>query len=159
MVSVGIIGGHEAAQTHSIMEGLRISPERVIETASGKPKKFDVLVVIGTLDIPCIRKHIELLTEKEILLINADDKSIYPLLQNSKAGFITYGFNSKACITASSVGDNGSNTVQVCVQRSFKNFYKKTIVQQEFAIYLGEKTYNIYSVLAAVSAGLYIYEG
>lgn len=65
------------------------------------------------------------------LVVNADEEINLNLLQETNGKVITYGFNSKSTITASSVKEDG---VLLCVQRNIENLEGKNIELQEFNI-------------------------
>jgi len=62
--------------------------------------------------------------ENSCLIINADADHVF-----AHRGAISYGFNGKASVTASSVADGA---MQVCVQRGFKTLGGKVFEPQEF---------------------------
>ena len=64
-------------------------------------------------------------------IINSDIKENLPLLDNLDLTLITYGYNQKATITASSVEENKR---MLCLQRSIKNVYQKEVEPQEIEI-------------------------
>lgn len=65
------------------------------------------------------------------LVVNADEEINLNLLQETNGKVITYGFNSKSTVTASSVKEDG---VLLCVQRNIENLEGKNIELQEFNI-------------------------
>ena len=69
-----------------------------------------------------------------VVLLNSDNiglvASLASLVQERRAGLITYGLNQRACITASSISAAG---LMVCVQRGFSTAHGETI-PQEFAV-------------------------
>ena len=73
------------------------------------------------------------LMNSERILVNSDFNSNLEIIHNLKLSVITYGFNSKSTITASSVDD--SNGILICLQRSIKNINNKIIEPQEIKIY------------------------
>ena len=75
----------------------------------------------------------KILMNSERILVNSDFNGNLEVIQNLKLSVITYGFNSKATITASSVND--SNGILMCLQRSIKNINNKIIEPQEIKIY------------------------
>lgn len=78
------------------------------------------------------------LAKGNYLIVNSDVREIFPLLSNSNASVITYGFNARACITASSITDSA---LQICIQRKFTNALDQEVMVQEFPVKLapGEK--------------------
>lgn len=82
------------------------------------------------------------LMNSERILVNSDFNSNLEIIHNLKLSVITYGFNSKSTITASSVDD--SNGILICLQRSIKNINNKIIEPQEIKIYNKEDKNNHY---------------
>lgn len=70
------------------------------------------------------------LTSEDYVIANADRTELFPLLVNCAARLITFGFNTKACVTASSVTDA---RLQVCVQRGFPSIGGHAVEPGEFA--------------------------
>lgn len=64
-------------------------------------------------------------------IINTDIKENLPILENLNLKVITYGYNQKSTITASSIEEN---KMMVCLQRSIKNVYQEEIEPQEAEI-------------------------
>lgn len=65
------------------------------------------------------------------LVVNADEEINLNLLQETNGKVITYGFNSKSTVTASSVKEDG---ILLCVQRNIENLEGENIELQEFNI-------------------------
>jgi UDP-N-acetylmuramoyl-L-alanyl-D-glutamate--2,6-diaminopimelate ligase len=93
-----------------------------------------------------------------LAIVNSDDKHHKDMLQCINSPYLTYGFNTRADITASTInlGTGGSN-FNLCIQREFitKDGLKK-IEPMEFLIktrLLGN--HNIYNLLAAVATSLW----
>jgi UDP-N-acetylmuramyl pentapeptide synthase len=94
-------------------------------------------VLVADASAPVLSTIIPALTSDDYLIINADDADIFSALGENRAKVITYGFNSRACITASSVTEDG---LQLCIQRSFVDLGGNTRSPQEFSApvtYLG----------------------
>jgi len=68
-------------------------------------------------------------------VLNCDIKENLSLLENLDLMLITYGYNSKATITASSVEES---KMMICLQRNIINVYKEKIEPQEFQIEVTE---------------------
>jgi UDP-N-acetylmuramate-alanine ligase len=88
------------------------------------------------------------LSEGDFLLVNADDPRGFSHLAGCKAQIVTYGMNSKACITASSIGDD---SMQICIQRVLPSTSGREILPQEFAVALPQGT-DPMAALAATAA-------
>lgn len=95
-------------------------------------------------------------SNENILIVNFDDRDIFKNLTGIKAKLITYGLNSKSCITTSSIQDiNGQlQQLQCCIQRTIFNLKNDTIVEQEFKVVIGNQYSSIYDSLAAISAAI-----
>lgn len=65
------------------------------------------------------------------LVVNADEEINLNLLQETNGKVITYGFNSKSTVTASSVKEDN---ILLCVQRNIENLEGNNIELQEFNI-------------------------
>ena len=76
-------------------------------------------------------KLIKLLEEAQYIIINADLERILDLMKNIETTVISYGFNSKSTITASSVGEERT---LICVQREFENIFKQRVEPQEISV-------------------------
>lgn len=86
-------------------------------------------------------------TEQSLFLVNIDtppQKALQGPLQT-----ITYGLNSKATITASSIHPERA---LICVQRCFEDIHGNRIEPQEFTV--SKKCQDMELCLAAVSIGL-----
>lgn len=116
---------------------------------------FDVLI-INSLDEDsaihiCNNKRNDI--KNNIILLNSDEKNIFKALQDNvgNSRVITYGLNSKACVTASSISDC---TVQCCIQRALPTFSGGVLEQQEFTVKADTQTNDINGILAAVTAAI-----
>lgn len=85
----------------------------------------------------------ELAEKAEYLIVNTDITDNLKLLNDLNVQLITYGFNSKATITASSVDDN---KIIICLQRAIPNISGKQIEPQEFEMFFSEQL-NSYTVM------------
>lgn len=70
----------------------------------------------------------KLIEKTNYLIVNTDIKENLNMLKNIKANIITYGFNSKATITTSSVEDE---EIIICIQRAIQDIDGKIIEPQE----------------------------
>ena len=73
----------------------------------------------------------KIINSAKYLVVNADEEINLNLLQETSGKVITYGFNSKSTVTASSVKEDG---VLLCVQRNIENLEGNNIELQEFNI-------------------------
>ena len=135
MPTVGMVGQNGREMAHELLrmnEGgarcFHITPEKPLAP------ELDMLVVSEAL--PVLAQAIETLSPEGYLVVNSDDKEIFAYLPQG-AKLITYGLNSKACITASSITDDG---LQVCIQRAFTGLGGNMCDPQEFPVKLSSST-------------------
>ena len=129
MPSVGMVGqnGREMARAFLRMCQGTASCYHITEDHQHGPE-LDILVASEA--SPVLSALVPRLTPDCYLVVNADDKDIFPYLAPRQARLITYGFNNKACVTASSVTDD---SLHICIQRSFTTLDGTTRDPQEFA--------------------------
>ncbi|HEX3028401.1 MAG TPA: glutamate ligase, partial [Clostridia bacterium] len=81
-----------------------------------------------------------------------DDSELISFLQGMKHYFITYGFNSKASLTTSSIGDSVfKDEFLCCLQRSIPTNNGMLVEPQEFRLNVQPEYMDPYSVLAAAA--------
>lgn len=76
----------------------------------------------------------------DYFIFNSDIKENLPLLEDLDLKIITYGYNQKATITASSVDEN---KMMICLQRSIENIKQKKIEPQEIEIEVTDKMQGV----------------
>ena len=85
----------------------------------------------------------QIIENAKYFIINSDTETNLEILNNLNLNVITYGFNSKASITASSVTDED---ILLCVQRNLQTIEGKIIESQEIRTRFNENirvcTYN-----------------
>ena len=127
--------------------------------------KFDIIIFTDKADDfkenisdeykKLMRKVFYLLDEKGVAIVNADDNELTNFLNGIKHCIITYGFNLKASITTSSVGDLvAKSDIMCCLQRTVFARNGIIIEPQEFKIKTQHETYDPYNVLAAATFAL-----
>jgi uncharacterized ParB-like nuclease family protein len=152
MTEIGVIGGDEAVDT--LKELYEMTEDEVVVQcldADTAPKRFNILIVNGAGFIA--PKFLSALEPGDVVVVNADNKTLYNYLGGCKGRLITYGFSSKACITASSVIDQPYECIQLCIQRGLPTFDGRTLEPQEFPVTF-KSPKNIYCALGAVAAAL-----
>jgi len=127
MHCVGIIGknGQDMVQEFMRLNGENASC--VCLTGEEQCPELDVLVVSE--GSAAVKSVIPRLAKSGYLVVNADDKTIFPYIAPAKTKVITYGFSGKACITASSVSDD---SIHICIQRGFTDLNGMAKDPQEF---------------------------
>jgi len=98
-----------------------------------KNVKFNTIAVFSNNNKILSKKEVlkNIIEKANYLIINADEEINLDLLQNLKVNVITYGFNSKSTITASSVKDEN---ILLCIQRNIQDINKNPIEPQEISI-------------------------
>ena len=99
-----------------------------------------------------------LMRNADYLIVDSDNRDLMNSLNfirsimNFNGVLITCGFNAKACVTTSSVIGSEYETIQVCIQHSFRTINNKIIDEQEFSLNISETSndFNIFSILSGV---------
>ena len=176
MFVVGIAEAGKDAHTAGLIQSLldscrvkgvslvRLNPEDYPENGY-EDVDFDMIVRLSTPEegevmknavLPCTeeeRKLLGSLDEDGIVIINSDNQELLSLMTDIKARVITYGFNQKASITTSSVGDmNFGNDLIYCIQRTVCTLEDKVIEPQELSFKLNSaEREKIYQALAVIT--------
>lgn len=129
MPAVGIVSndGHKMTRAFLHLCKGKANCYNITENRSYGPK---INVLVADASAPVLSQIAPRLGDGDYLIVNADDADIFPALGKTRARVITYGFNPRACITASSVSENG---LQVCIQRAFVDMEGTTRAPQEFS--------------------------
>lgn len=94
---------------------------------------FETIAIISSdtkiLDKNEILKNI--ISKAKYLIVNADIYGYLKIVNNMNLNILTYGFNSKSTITASSVDDEN---ILICIQRNIFNINNIMIEPQEIKI-------------------------
>lgn len=99
-----------------------------------------------------MKRFITLLDDKGVAIVNADDNELVKILQDMKQHIVTYGFNSDASITTSSIGDLAFEDKFMCsLQETIEAKNGILIEPQEYIIKVQTKEMDSYNVLAAAS--------
>ena len=91
--------------------------------------KFDIILISNIKKYKKNEIFNKILSNSLISVVNTDVKDNLQSLESLKGIVITYGFNSKATITVSSVNDS---KISVCIQRTIENINKKRIEPIEY---------------------------
>ena len=95
----------------------------------------------------------KILNNVKYLIINADIKTNFEILNNMNLNVITYGFNSKSTVTASSVEED----ILVCIQRKISNINNNVVDEQEVKISNNNENIAI-EILMAVATIMIVYD-
>lgn len=118
----------------TIVEQLKLKESSILfikEKSIENIKNITFETIIITRQFKKVELLKKILEKATYLVVNSDIESNLHLLENIKATIMTYGFNSKASITASSVKED---VVMLCIQRAFQDKEKKTIEPQEIKL-------------------------
>lgn len=157
MAFIGIISDNKI---HNLIKKKNVLSEigKIIEIKESnienmKHIKFETVLIAKKVKYSEALKDI--LKNTKYLIINADLKIDFHLLEELKLTVITYGFNPKATVTISStIGEK----ILICIQRNICSIKNNIIEPQEIYVYLEEeKDVNI-SEIIAISAIEIIYE-
>lgn len=124
--------------------------------------KFDMLIYTDKAEDSTIMDNVEYskkfsqifshMSEKGVVIVNVDDSELIRLLQGMKYRFITYGFNTKASVTTSSIGDSVYKDGFICcLQRSISARDGRVIEPQEYKLHLEDGELDSHNLLAAAS--------
>lgn len=123
---------------------------------------FDIMIYTDRAENPMELDHTKhsdnmsrfftLMADKGVMIVNADDSGLLSLLQGLKQHMVTYGFNTKASVTTSSVGDTMLESSFICcLQRTISTRNGDIIEPQEYKLELDANGFDTHSVLAAAS--------
>lgn len=124
--------------------------------------RFDILVYTDRSDqtesddrckySESMEKVFSLLADKGTAIVNVDDGELIRILNGRRHKFITYGFNTKASVTTSSIGDTVfKDSFLCCLQRPVSTRGGNIIEPQEYKLSLDAGEFDSHSLLAAAS--------
>ena len=91
---------------------------------------------------------IKIIEKAKYFVMNADEPISSKLLERIKTNVITYGFNTKSTVTASSVKED---SILICLQRNIQNYIEKQLEPQEIFIPLTSYKVNTSIIMGIVS--------
>lgn len=111
--------------------------------------QFETILISSNEEKVLLKKEIlkKLISNVKYLIIDADIKINLEILSNMNLSVITYGFNSKSTITASSVEDD----ILICIQRKILNICNNIVDEQEIKISMREGKINVEMLMAVVA--------
>ncbi len=103
-------------------------------------------------DAAYMRRLFTLLDKKGTAIVNADNAELIRMLEGMEHYTVTYGFNPKASVTTSSVGDEiYKDNFMCCLQRTVSTRNGGLVEPQEYKVNIGSRELDNYNVLAAAS--------
>lgn len=117
--------------------------------------RFETILIISLEEIIEKKEIInELLKNTKYLVINSDIDNNLEIINNIKSNVITFGFNQKATITASSVEES----LMLCLQRKIIDINKNVLEPQEIQVkILNKKMSNNTNNSMGIASILLIY--
>lgn len=117
--------------------------------------RFETILIMDLKDVEKEEKLLnELFKNSKYLVINADMNNSFEMVNDMKLNIITFGFNSKSTITASSVEEN----FLICLQRKIVNINKEILEPQEIEVkIIDKKLSNSSHNLMGIASILLIY--
>jgi UDP-N-acetylmuramate-alanine ligase len=98
---------------------------------------------------------LKIIEKAKYIIINIDEEIIVEELKNIKANIISYGFNTKSIVTASSVDDD---SMLICLQKVIISRIGNKIEEQEILVPLQEEYKVNTNTIMGVIAILLVYE-
>lgn len=115
-------------------------------------KADDIKEINGTDYAASMKAVFSMLDKKGVAIVNADNMEQVKILEGTELYTVTYGFNPKASITTSSVGDDlYKDNFMCCLQRTISSRNGKLIEPQEYRVNVGITDLDAYDVMAAAS--------
>lgn len=106
----------------------------------------------GTENREAMEKVFLLLADKGTAIVNVDDSELIKMLQGMKHNVVTYGFNTKASVTTSSIGDVlFKDGFICCLQKTISARNGALMEPQEYKLKLDSGELDTHDVLAAAS--------
>lgn len=131
----------------NISTNIIIINEKNIENI--KNVKFETILICGINEKVFEKKDIlkKIISNVKFLIINSDIDKYLNILININVIVISFGFNQKSSITASSVNEDN---ILVCIQRNIKDINKKIIEPQEIRVQIENRIYNIHNIIGCI---------
>ena len=123
---------------------------------------FDIMIYTGKLKskpelgntemLEGMEKIFLLLADKGTAIVDVDDSDLIKMLQGRKHNVVTYGFNTKASVTTSSIGDVlFKDGFICCLQKTISARNGVLMEPQEYKLKLDSGELDTHDVLAAAS--------
>ncbi len=114
---------------------------------------FDIIVVFNSLKKLIFKLEVlkQMLIKTRWIILNSDIKENIECIENLTLNVITFGFNSKATITTSSIQED---EIFVCIQRSIKIDKNNQIEPQEIKINYSKEKIEDYAVCVMGIVGI-----
>ena len=112
---------------------------KTIKYCKSKNVSFSIFLCLGKIG-ENTKENIACLVRHTILIVNTDDRRVFPLKLKTGNKLITCGMNHRASVTLSSylepMGDEKSSKIQCCIQRNIPTVSGRIFEPQEFSLLL-----------------------
>lgn len=130
---------------------------KTITYCKNRNLSFSIFIHLGnTKNYQYTKEDIACLVNHTILVVNTDDRRIFPLKLRTGNKLITCGLNHRASVTLSSylepIGDEKGNKIQCCIQRDIPTISGKVFEPQEFSVLMKQGQKSVSGALAAITA-------
>ena len=127
---------------------------KTIKYCKSKNVSFSIFLCLGKIG-ENTKENIACLVRHTILIVNTDDRRVFPLKLKTGNKLITCGMNHRASVTLSSylepMGDEKSSKIQCCIQRNIPTVSGRIFEPQEFSLLLEQGQKSVSGALAAVT--------
>ena len=148
MIDIGIIGDKNGMLERALGRFFPYAAARHADRVQ-KPQQYDILIIGEAAGLDSLEGEGEIFAD--ITLLNSDSRGAGAGASRINPGqIVTYGFNGKSCITASSVGEN---SVLICIQRILFTLSGEPIMPQELKAEHDEGWGDIRHHLGAYACG------
>ena len=89
-----------------------------------------------------------------VIIMNSDERNFAGLRLSKPVRLITYGYNPKSTVTASSIVVHEYISIQCCIQRQFTTLSGTVLEPQEFMVRTNQMELATGDILAAVSVAM-----
>lgn len=133
---------------NSSLQGINIIVLKEETIENFKNITFETIAIFSN-HLPTKIEALQKIIEKaKYLIINSDEEMPYDFIKNAKGNVITYGFNAKSTVTASSVKED---SMLICLQRNIQNYVSKIIEPQEILVNILSHKSSASSIMGIVS--------
>ena len=127
---------------------------KTIKYCKSRNLSFSIFLCLGKIG-ENTKENIACLVRHTILIVNTDDRRVFPLKLKTGNKLITCGMNHRASVTLSSylepMGDEKSSKIQCCIQRNIPTVSGRIFEPQEFSLLLEQGQKSVSGALAAVT--------
>lgn len=130
---------------------------KTIKYCKSRNLSFSIFVHLGnTKNYEYTKEDIACLVNHTILVVNTDDRRIFPLKLRAGNKLITCGLNHRASVTLSSylepMQEEKGSKIQCCIQREIPTISGKVFEPQEFSVLMKQGEKSVSGALAAITA-------